>query len=76
MHELEPQMNKYGYLALAIFVGIPLPITGAWTGTLIAWLLDLNRKKSFIAIASGVIIAGVLVTLATLGGLGIFRAFS
>lgn len=74
--KLEPQINKYGYIALALFVGVPLPMTGAWTGALIAWLLDLNRKKSFAAITLGVIIAGVLVTLATLGGLGIFRAFS
>jgi uncharacterized membrane protein len=73
--KLEPQINKYGYIALALFVAVPLPLTGAWSGALIAWLLGLNRKKSFIAIALGVVIAGVAVTLVTLAGLGIFRAF-
>lgn len=76
-HKLEPKINKYGYIALAVFVAVPLPMTGAWAGTLAAWLLDLNRKKSFAAITAGVLIAGIIVTLITLGGLGIFKfAFS
>lgn len=66
-HQLGPQINKYGYIALAIFVGIPLPLTGAWTGTVIAWLLDLDRKKSFAAIALGVLMAGIMITLASVG---------
>ena len=65
--KVERQMQIYGYLALAGFVAIPLPITGAYTGTIIAWLLNLKRKKSFFAIASGVAIAGIIVTLASLG---------
>lgn len=73
--KLEPQIDKYGYIALALFVAVPLPITGAWTGSLITWLLALNRKKSFAAIALGVLIAGIIVTLTTLVGLGVFRAF-
>jgi len=40
---VEKRMKIYGYLALAIFVAVPIPITGAWTGTLIAWLLGLDR---------------------------------
>jgi uncharacterized membrane protein len=76
-NNLEPQINRYGYIALALFVAVPLPMTGAWTGALMAWLLGLNRKKSFAAISCGVLIAGVMVTLITLGGIGIFRlAFS
>lgn len=71
---LEPQIDKYGYLALAIFVAVPLPLTGAWTGTLIAWLLGLNRKKSIFAIALGVLAAGIMVTLITLASLGAIRA--
>jgi uncharacterized membrane protein len=75
--ELKPQIDKYGYIALALFVGVPLPMTGAWSGALIAWLLGLDRKKSFVAITAGVLIAGIIVTLITLFGLGIFRfAFS
>lgn len=41
------QIDKYGYLGLILFVGIPLPGTGAWTGTLLAIMLGLNKKKSF-----------------------------
>jgi len=62
--------NKYstlGFLALTIFVGIPLPGTGAWTGCIISWLLKLDRKKSILSIAFGVIIAGILMLLGTLG---------
>ncbi len=72
---LEPQINKYGYIALAVFVAVPLPMTGAWTGALIAWLLGLNRKKSFAAIALGVLLAGIIVTIITLASLGAIRTF-
>lgn len=58
-----PKVKKYGIIGLIPFVAVPLPVTGAWTGTLIAWLLNLDRKKSFLAIAAGVVIAGILVTL-------------
>ena len=61
--------NKYstvGFLALVAFVAVPLPGTGAWTGCLISWLLDLDRKKSMFAIAAGVILAGVFILLGTL----------
>ncbi len=64
---IEKKMPSYGYLALTLFVALPLPITGAWTGTLIAWLLGLERKKSIPAIALGVCIAGIIVLLASLG---------
>ena len=65
--QVQKEMKSWGFIALAIFVAIPLPITGAWTGTLIAWLLGLNKLKSFIAIALGVVIAGILVTLISVG---------
>lgn len=51
-----------GFVGLCAFVAVPLPGTGAWTGTLVAWLFKLNRKKALLAIALGVVIAGVLVT--------------
>ncbi|MBD3263335.1 hypothetical protein GF374_03070 [Candidatus Woesearchaeota archaeon] len=54
-------LNKYGILGLLIFIAIPLPVTGAWTGTFVAEILKLNRKKSFIVISIGVIIAALLV---------------
>jgi len=48
-------------------VGIPLPGTGAWTGTLIAYLFDIPKNQAFILITIGIILSGVLVTLATIG---------
>jgi len=65
--DFEKKYKVYGFIALAFYVAIPLPITGGWTGTLIAWLLGLERKKSIIAIFIGITIAGVLVLLASLG---------
>ena len=57
-----PRVRKYGFIGLVSFVAVPLPVTGAWTGTLIAWLMGIDPKKAFLAISLGVIIAGVLVT--------------
>ena len=65
--KLKKRIDSYGTIALALFVAVPLPITGAYTGSLLAWLLNINRKKAFFAIALGVLIAGVLVTLVSLG---------
>jgi uncharacterized membrane protein len=59
-------------LGLAIFVGIPLPGTGAWTGCLLAWLLKINRKRSILGISLGVIIAGLLILFGSLGFLSFF----
>ena len=64
------QIDKYGYLGLLLFVGIPLPGTGAWTGTLLAVLLHLNKKKSFIAISLGVLLAGIIMSILSYGILG------
>lgn len=55
------------FIGLLIFVAIPLPGTGAWTGALIAALLQLDKKKSFFSILTGVIIAAFLVTLGIYG---------
>lgn len=68
--KMEQDMGNWGYFALCIFVAIPLPMTGAWTGTLIAWLLGLDKLKSISAISLGVIIAGVIVTSVYLGFIG------
>ena len=54
------QIQKYAYLGLFLFVGIPLPGTGAWTGSLIAALLEMDNKKSFGIIVLGVIMAGII----------------
>lgn len=60
------------YLGLFLFVAIPIPGTGAWTGTLAASILDLDFKKSMLAIIAGVITAGLVMLLASLG---LFRVF-
>ena len=60
-------VERYKRIGLMLFVAVPLPGTGAWTGSLVAWMFGLNRVKSFVAISIGVIIAGFLILLASLG---------
>ncbi len=60
-------IKKYGPWGLLIFVGIPLPGTGAWSGALLAVLMDLSLKKAVPAIFIGIIIAGFIIALPTLG---------
>lgn len=59
-------------VALVIIVAIPLPMTGAWTGSLVAYLFGIPNRLAFPMIAIGVLIAGILVTLGTLGFIEIF----
>lgn len=58
--KLQEKAGKGLYLALFLFVGIPVPGTGAWTGTLAASFLDMNFKKSVVAVMLGVIFAGII----------------
>lgn len=60
------KIDKYGIWGLLLFVAIPLPGTGGWTGALLASLLHLDRKKSFGVIAIGVFIAGLIITVLSL----------
>jgi uncharacterized membrane protein len=71
----EKSVEKYGYWGIMLFVAIPLPVTGAYTGTLAAWLLELDKKRSFWYLALGVVIAGVVVSIATLTGIGLLKIF-
>ena len=64
------QIDKFGYLGLILFVGVPLPGTGAWTGTLIAIMLGMNKKKSFICILLGVLVAAAIMSVVSYGILG------
>ncbi len=64
------KIEKYGYIGLLIFVGVPLPGTGAWTGCLVASVLGLNRKKSFIYIFGGIIMASIIMMILSYGILG------
>jgi uncharacterized membrane protein len=61
------QIKKYGNLALFLFVAIPLPMTGAWTGSIAAWLFGIPPKKAILPIIIGVITAGIIVTLISIG---------
>jgi len=66
--KVHAKVEKYGYAGLILFVAIPLPITGAYTGTLGAWVLGMDRRKTVLAVFVGVIIAGIIVsTVFTLG---------
>ena len=60
-------IEKYGFLGLVIFVGIPLPGTGAWTGAVIAAFLEMDRKKAFIAILLGMLMASIIMMLISFG---------
>lgn len=64
------KIDKLKYYGLFLFVAIPLPTTGAWTGSLIAALLGLDKKKSLIAAAAGVIAAGLIMLVLSYGVLG------
>ncbi|MBN1524828.1 MAG: small multi-drug export protein [Spirochaetales bacterium] len=61
--KVEQGVSKFGYIGLTLFVSIPLPFTGAYTGTLGAWVLGMDPKKSIIAVSIGVMIAGGLIML-------------
>lgn len=65
-------VQKYAFWGLFLFVAIPLPGTGAWTGALIAAMLDMRLKKAFPSIVLGVLTAGVIVAIVSYGALAIF----
>ena len=64
---------KYATFGLYIFVAIPLPGTGAWTGALVASMLDMRMKRSIPAILLGVMTAGVIMSLASYGAIGFLK---
>ncbi|SEQ99948.1 Uncharacterized membrane protein [Lachnospiraceae bacterium NE2001] len=72
--KLTEKVGRSSYLALFLFVGIPIPGTGAWTGTLAASILDLDFKKSVVAIISGVVLAGIIMGLGSAGLFGAIRS--
>jgi len=71
--KLEAKAGRGLYWALFLFVGIPLPGTGAWTGMLAASILDMDFKKSTMAALGGVLLAGAIMLTASLMGLEIFN---
>ncbi len=74
-HKVENKIMKYGYAGITLFVAIPLPITGAYTGTLVAWLMGLDAKKTFFSVLIGVVISGIIVTIISYYGIAAFSIF-
>ena len=61
------KIDKYGYIGLILLVGVPLPGTGAWTGCLVAGLLNMDRKKSFLSVVLGVLLASAIMMIFSYG---------
>ena len=68
----EEKFIKWGTIALIVLVAIPLPMTGAWTGSVAAHLFKIDKIPAFLYITIGVIIAGVIVTMLTITGTNLF----
>lgn len=73
--KLQEKAGRGLFVALLLFVGIPLPGTGAWTGTLAASLLDMDFKSSVIAVMLGVILAGIIMGVVSMGVFGTIFSF-
>ena len=69
-NEKKGQIEKLGFWGLVLFVGVPLPGTGAWTGCLIATLLRMDKKKAFLASILGVIMASIIMMIVSYGVIG------
>jgi len=65
-------IETWEFIGLVLFVGIPLPVTGAWTGAVAAFLFGLSYRKSFLAIFSGLLLSATIVTIITTTGVKIF----
>jgi uncharacterized membrane protein len=61
----KPKVDKYGFWGLFLFVAVPLPLTGAYTGTILAWLLGMDWRRAFLTVGLGVLVAGAIVLLIT-----------
>jgi uncharacterized membrane protein len=73
--KLKQGVEKWGWFGIALFVAVPLPMTGAWTGTLGAWVLGLSKRKTMLAVIIGVFIAGAIVTAVMVAGIQGLRFF-
>ena len=67
------RVRKYGFTAVMLIVAIPLPLTGAWTGSLAVYVLRVPLRTGLVAIASGIVVAGIVVTILTQAGIELFR---
>jgi uncharacterized membrane protein len=71
-NKIKDKVARYGYVGILLFVAIPLPITGAYTGTMGAWILGMQKRKTIPAVIAGVLIAGIIVTIISYLGLETF----
>ena len=69
----KPWVDKYGFFGLTLFVAVPLPLTGVYSGTTLSWLLGMDWKRAYLATGLGVFLAGVVVLLTSLGIITILR---
>ena len=72
-HKIQKSVDRYGELGIALFIGIPLPGTGSYSGALGAYLIGLGYKKFIVANIIGVMIAGTIVTSVVMSGLETFN---
>lgn len=68
-NKIHDKVEKYGYWGILLFVAVPLPITGAYTGTVGSWILGLDKTKTMLAVIGGVLISGAIVTSVVVFGL-------
>lgn len=64
------KIEKYAFWGVALFVAVPLPVTGAWTGSLVAAVIDMKFWKALLSALIGVMVAGVIMTVIFYGGIG------
>jgi uncharacterized membrane protein len=70
------RIEKFSFWGVCLFVAIPLPVTGAWTGSLVAATIDMKPHKALLSCLFGVMIAGVIMTLASYGVVAAFEIFA
>lgn len=70
------RIEKYSFWGVALFVGIPLPMTGAWTGSLVAATIKMNFWRALLSALIGVLAAGCVMTLASYGALAVFKSLA
>ena len=68
-----PKVHRFGFWGVVLIVGIPLPLTGAWTGSFAVWALGVPYRTGLPAIALGVAFAGVIVTILTVAGTSVLQ---
>ncbi|HLD28123.1 MAG TPA: small multi-drug export protein, partial [Patescibacteria group bacterium] len=66
-HKFVGKYEKYGLLALALFVAIPIPGSGSWSGSVASFIFGISKRKAFLFVALGVLIAGSIIALVTTG---------